>query len=658
MTNYEKMLSTRPFIDEVKWQKQALFDEGVLNQKKVVLAAGTSSGKTFFTIMLLNLFYMITGNKKKKTLIVPSAQTNLRTNFVQALEDFGPDFKWVVAQSCEELTTAVNSNAQVIVVLPQTAAMCLDVLPKLDKFILDEAHTWYFKKTIKNIIKKTKPEQQLLLTGTPAPFILRGGFHMHFVPVMDLYDEGRIANTEVHVVSSNYNFKEEDYNVNDNLTTHAKNQTLLASEESFRKVILGMIRKLRNPIKGTKNLNRLTNDAGGRFFKHLDKTIIWVNSIKQADKFAQVLREFNGMQNAVLVSHSENDEDSELMEKFKSDKDIRVLVTVNRGRMGWSYTELYHAVDFTMTRNLSSILQMMARLFRISKVDPSKKKYFYKVSNSNDAGYFTVIMKGVLLLLDREWYSQFNGRNFNGMEIPVTVPRHRRPTNPDGTRRPGRPRTNYRYEMLDIPLDMNFFKTVYAKQDDTFSTVAWTTIGEVRKQLFGYNPNILLGRTKTFEERIAEAKKFNTYKQYRKAYPDSAPFLYKNNLGKEAFGHMVDWQWLNYKDDKAYLTSILSKLKVNSWRELGKLKPLETGMKSPYSIAIHAKKLGIDVNKILGIKKGTVRKVQSYYKSKKLKVYNSCTEAAKDLNITPSAVVNICNGRLEQRNGYKFKYIK
>lgn len=480
--NLQKMLKARPFIDEVKWQMNALVDEKILNEDKVVLAAGTSSGKTFFTIMLLNLFYMDKANKTKKTIIIPSAQTNLRSNFEDSIKDFKPDFKYVVCKTCDELRDAVSSNAQVIVCLPQTINLCIDVLPKVEKLIVDEAHVWYYAKTVKNIVKKTKPKQQLLLTGTPSVFILKGGFYMHFVPVMELYDEGRIADTEIHVVSSYYDFKDKDYNQHNNLTLTARAKAKLADEASFKKVILGMMKKLKNPIKSLKNVNRLTNDVAGKFFKHLDKTIIWANSIKQANKFAEVLRTFKGLENAVLVSHSKNDDDSELMDKFKTDKDIRVLVSVNRGRMGWSYTELYNAIDFTMTRNLNSILQMMARLFRVSKVDSKKRKYFYKVSNSKDAGYYTVIMKGALLLLDREWYSKFNGKNFNDMRIPVTVPRRTNP-NRQGCKAKGRPRTTYNYEMIDLPLDMNFFKTVYAKQDDMFSTVAWTTIGKVRQEL-------------------------------------------------------------------------------------------------------------------------------------------------------------------------------
>jgi hypothetical protein len=540
MNNLKKMLKSRPFIDEVKWQMNALVDEKILNEDKVVLAAGTSSGKTFFTIMLLNLFYMIKSNKNKKTIIIPSAQTNLRSNFEDSIIDFNPDFKYVVCKTCDDLREAVDSDAQVIVCLPQTISMCIDILPKVEKLIVDEAHVWYYAKTVKSIIKKTKPKQQLLLTGTPSIFILKRGFHMHYVSVMDLYDEGRIAETEIHVVSSYYDFKDKDYNEDHNLNLTARAKARLADEASFKKVILGMMKKLKNPIKSLKNVNRLTNDVAGKFFKHLDKTIIWANSIKQADKFAEILRTFNGLENAVLVSHSKNDDDSSLMDKFKNDNDIRVLVSVNRGRMGWSYTELYNAIDFTMTRNPNSILQMMARLFRVSKVDSKKRKYFYKVSNSKDAGYYTVIMKGVLLLLDREWYSKFNGRNFNDMRIPVTVPRRTNPNRDGGCKTPGRKRTVYNYEMIDLPLDMNFFKSVLAKQDDMFSTVAWTSIAKVRQEL---------GFTKLWyrsENDILEyIKKYKTYREFRENEYNTYTWVMKNPLIRSEVQKYFDYSKLN-----------------------------------------------------------------------------------------------------------------
>ncbi len=567
LKNLKKMLKARPFIDEVKWQMNALVDEKILNEDKVVLAAGTSSGKTFYTIMLLNLFYMEKANKNKKTIIIPSAQTNLRSNFEDSIIDFNPDFKYVVCKTCDDLREAVDSDAQVIVCLPQTISMCIDILPKVEKLIVDEAHVWYYAKTVKSIIKKTQPNQQLLLTGTPSIFILKGGFYMHFVPVMELYDEGRIAETEVHVVSSYYDFKEKDYNSNDNLTLTAKTKHKLADEATFKKVVLGMMKKLKNPIKSLKNVNRLTNDVAGKFFKHLDKTIIWANSIKQANKFAEVLRTFDGLENSVIVSHSKNDDDSALMDKFKTDNDVRVLVSVNRGRMGWSYTELYNAIDFTMTRNLNSILQMMARLFRVSKVDAKKRKYFYKVSNAKDAGYYTVIMKGALLLLDREWYSKFNGRNFNDMRIPVTVPRRTNPNKDGGCKTPGRKRTVYNYEMIDLPLDMNFFKSVLAKQDDMFSTVAWTTIGKVRHEL----GIIERDKYRTEEEVMKVVKTYDDYTKFINNENAIVCWIKRNN--KKVFLNTIQ-KYLNWTPNQSLekLNKCKAIAKTFKYNELSKFR--------------------------------------------------------------------------------------
>jgi len=449
---YGQLINTLGNITPRPWQEKALKTKEIWESIKVVIAAGTGSGKTFFTIMWLCMKYLLPENKNKLTLILPSAQTNLRQNFGDSLSKINNlTFNYFVATNGAELEEAIKGNYQVIIALPQSVNKIKD-LPKVDTLILDEAHTWYFAKTVKEIIKKTKPTQRILLTGSPSKFNLKGGFYMHYVPVMEVYDEGFIANTEIHVVSSSYNFKEEDYNFDHELTLKSRAKMQLASEESFRKVILGMIRKLKNPIKGLKNVNRLTNDIGGRFFNHLDKTLIWAADTKQANKFAEILRTFNGLENAVLVSHSKNDKYSEHLTEFKNNKNIKVLVCVDRTRLGWDFTELFNGIDFTMSRNLNTVQQMLARLFRISANRPNDMKYFFKVANAKDAGYYTVIMKGVLLLLDREWMSKFNGKNFFGMSIPVTTPR-RRAVNPDGSKRPGRKKTNYKYEMLDIPLD-------------------------------------------------------------------------------------------------------------------------------------------------------------------------------------------------------------
>ncbi len=644
LKNLKKMLKARPFIDEVKWQMNALVDEKILNEDKVVLAAGTSSGKTFYTIMLLNLFYMEKANKNKKTIIIPSAQTNLRSNFEDSIIDFNPDFKYVVCKTCDDLREAVDSDAQVIVCLPQTISMCIDILPKVEKLIVDEAHVWYYAKTVKSIIKKTQPNQQLLLTGTPSVFILKGGFYMHFVPVMDLYDEGRIAETEVHVVSSYYDFKDKDYNKFDNLTLTARAKYKLADEASFKKVILGMMKKLKNPIKSLKNVNRLTNDVAGKFFKHLDKTIIWANSIKQANKFAEVLRTFDGLENSVLVSHSKNDDDSALMDKFKEDNDIRVLVSVNRGRMGWSYTELYNAIDFTMSRNLNSILQMMARLFRVSDVDPKKRKYFYKVSNAKDAGYYTVIMKGVLLLLDREWYSKFNGRNFNDMRIPVTVPRRTNPNKDGGCKTPGRKRSVYNYEMIDLPLDMNFFKSVLAKQDDMFSTVAWTTIGKVRYEL---------GIVKKFlhrtEESVLESlKNYKDWTDFYKRDASTAGWLRDKPLTLKKvqdYFNFIPYGSAKLENAKAlartYKPSELKLFRKQYRKEMAYLRLMDNKWYKNHFVT-HIKNIkAVSVFKKDGTLYGT---------------FDTCKLASEAINSSPQDISNTLKGRQKSARGYTFKY--
>lgn len=596
--SYFKMLKLRPYIDEVTWQREALLDEELQKQKKQLIAAGTSSGKSVYITMDLELFYMNPANKNKKTLFIPSGQSNLRLNIQETFEFFKPTFTYAIAKNGKELEELLKSDIQVVVSLPQSTARHINSLPKIHRFILDEAHTWYFQKTIKSLIKQCKPNQQTLLTGTPAPFILRGGFYSYFVPVMDLYDEGRISDTEVHVITSTYDFKNSEYNANENLTLTPRVKKIITSEEAFKKVVLGMIKKLNNPIKGLKNINRLTNDVAGKFFNHIGKTIIWVGSIQQANKFAEIARTFTGLENAVLVSHSKNDDDSELMEKFKKDKDIKILISVNRGRMGWSYKELFNAVDFTMTRNLSSILQMLARLFRVSETNPSQKKFFYKVSNAKDSGYYTIIMKAVLLLLDREWYSKFNGKNFNGMEIPVTVPRRKRPKT--NQVRPGRPKTNYKYELLDLPLDLNFFKSVYAKQDDEFSTVAWTTIGKVRNALKMTQEHFC-----TNEELIAEARKYKTHTDMTKSDVVTMERIRNRNIGDQAYSHMLDYVFRSNKDNKDFIIAKLLEYKKkynnpdhDTFCKLSSEVPGRSSY-SPMWFVQRAKALGIDHKELL-----------------------------------------------------------
>ena len=483
-------------LKEIPYQVDYLTNPAYITPKEiVVLAAGTSAGKTKTTILKLELFYKIKTNKNKLTLIVPASKTILRDNFENDLdvmdEQHKLSFNYRVVKDKREIESALKDKVQVIVCLPQTLIKNHKLLPNLEMFILDEAHQWYFKKTIQNIIKHTNPNQTLLLTGTPSRFIERGGFLFKFVPVMELFELGLVSNVKMEVVSSSYDFKRTDWFGAFGHLKEGKTNSKKQAEDALLSVCNEMIKKLKNPIKGLHTINNITSNGVGKLFNSLNKTIIYTHSRKQATNFYNTLNTNKDLNGKVLLSHSENDKNSEEFEKFQKNPEYLILVAVDRGRLGFNMPELFNIVDFTMTQSLDMLLQMYGRLLRKSDVSPNKTKTYFKVATKNTADYFVDLMTAMLCLTNLEWYSKYNGKNMGGIRIPKVL--NGRRTNTKSNTNGGSSNTSSRrtrpyvsIEELGIPLDLNFFKQdIFHSSNSLFDTVAWTTLSDVRNEFLG-----------------------------------------------------------------------------------------------------------------------------------------------------------------------------
>jgi replicative superfamily II helicase len=173
----------RKLLKTIKWQMELWTNPLYSTAKKIVIAAGTSAGKSLALSGKLELeklmkqmdfYYRNESKHRKKTLICPSGTNVLKDNMVDTFTRFNPSFSYKVVYDRHDLIDAVKGDYDVIIALPQVCMANIDLLPKIDLFVLDEAHTWYFAKkgngTIHEIIKKTQPTQEILLTGTPFVF--------------------------------------------------------------------------------------------------------------------------------------------------------------------------------------------------------------------------------------------------------------------------------------------------------------------------------------------------------------------------------------------------------------------------------------------------------------------------------------------------------
>jgi superfamily II DNA or RNA helicase len=425
---FDLVLNSRKKLEVRDYQNEFLTDPKYLYSPKVVLAGGTSSGKTEMTIMKLEMFYQDLKNQKEKTIIIPASKNILKDNFTNRLEKFSPSFSYVTIDnkmSKEEIKRLLSSEGpQVIVCLPQLLKNNIEYLGEVHNFILDEAQEWYFvgrdrefSGTIFQIIEKCRPKHQLLLTGTPFLFNGKDEFEIFYVPAMELYEGGHISDVTVEMVTSSLKFKNSDYTGPfGDLKTSVKFKRK-SDEDSLDQVCKEMIKKLKNPLKKNHTLNKITDNCLS-VFNYLNKTIIFCDSIDQANHFYEKLQSFPGLKGKVCISHSGNDPDSNQFVLFEISEEMKVMVAVDRGKIGYNLPELYNIVDFTYSQNLTLLLQMLGRLFR--KVQGRKKqdKIYYKVAPKGNASYFEDIMSAVWCLTHREWYEKFDLKNMGEIRIP------------------------------------------------------------------------------------------------------------------------------------------------------------------------------------------------------------------------------------------------
>ena len=484
---------------EVSFQKDILTNVVYLTPNlPVVIAVGTGGGKTTMTIIKLEEFYRNPKNRGKRTLILSSSTKVLRKNFFDSMKEFDPTFTYRSVANRKEFQQAVDDGIEVIIALPQTLNNIKN-LPKVEWLVVDEAHKWYFAKTVQQIIQRCKPSYQWLLTGTPFKFNMKNlqseQYLIEYVSVSKMMDLGRVGNPLVSVVSTDYDIKHSDYYFNTG-EIRPVDFGYKTHKNAFTQLVKEMFKMCKNPIK------RLTQrDLYQHVFGELDKTIVYCYSKAQARAFHKVCKSL-GVNSS--ISHSENDIDSEKFTSFKTNKDIKVLFVVDRGREGFDMPELFNIVDFTLSTNPEVLLQILGRVLRISLEQPKKVKSYFKVSPSNDVYYHKCIMTGVLQLICDEPYRTFTGK-IDKIKIPVPTKPKAKSDNPKGSKNPGPnvdPITHFMD--VDIPLSVNWWREISTKHSDLFKSVCWVTLEDVRKAHFG------IGKGEWANAELAEvASRFN-----------------------------------------------------------------------------------------------------------------------------------------------------
>ncbi len=475
---YEELIESSPTLWEDKYQKEILTDPDFYANGKIVVAGSVGFGKTNVEVMASRIESIIKG--KVKTLIIPYATRVLRSNFYERYEELFPGMACIL-DTKEDLLAWENSDCPVGIALPVFLEKNLPDSFKIDNLVVDEAQAWYFaeqskkrneKGTITKIIEKTKPSRQVLLTGSPYKFnAKKDEYKMYHVSTEQMRAKGRVADLKIEVAQTSISIKPNDYTKRFGGVKEEKFQDVKINRKVVRELCKEIIKKVKLPrySKEWYQINRLTDRAMYVLGK-MGKTIIFCAGVDQANDWYEIIKSSGEVnRDRILLSHSQNDKDSENFDKFKNGE-ADILIAVDRGQLGYNDDELVNVIDATFTWNPMLVQQMKGRAMRPN--DTISKKYFIKVAAAGMGYHVTNFMTCVLSLCRTDIYSTFEGKMG---KLPVLIPNDDVNPNKNKKRKERLKGNNERTEKLnfynefDVVLDIDLWTNFNSKGSDAFA---------------------------------------------------------------------------------------------------------------------------------------------------------------------------------------------
>lgn len=444
-------MRNKPFDHQIAIIKS--MTDSLLNPQKVplIVNAAPNSGKTYMTGAAIENYVKVF--PRAKILVLTYAQKVLRTQFVNMCEKEQVQFNYRLVERGKELKTAYNSmEGGVIITLPQTITR--HNLPKFDLVIVDEAHHFYFAPIVRDILKRTQPTRQLLLTGTPYPFVdknqlIPGSYEFVSSDLLDLIKQNRIAkNLSIEIIESDENISTEDYNEDGELHSNFR---------FSRKDIIN-------------NLNQAL-----QFINLKKKTLVACHNVEQA---RIINKEFVRRGINSLLSTSNIDPKSININEFINNSAIKVLCVVYRGILGFDLPEMCNGLDFTASQNPSRIYQLFCRNVRLHPRDLETPKVFIKMVPTAMKNWFIIVMEGALHLGSKKYSLLFNGKNFMGFPTLIRSSSDKIKNESKKKLKSGNVKPNYKlFDGLSL---LGFFNTISSHSRNSSST-----IGKIREKLLG-----------------------------------------------------------------------------------------------------------------------------------------------------------------------------
>lgn len=426
------------------YQKRSMAEVMELFQtnKEVVLAMCPGGGKTATSLKIAE-------QTKGKVLVLAHGTTVIRRQWKQRIKDY--DIK----------------KKDIRVTLPQSIHS--KKLTQVELLIVDEAHEFYTAAMVKTIIKKTNPKKILLLTGTPSKFVLKE-YPMSIVAAEELLGSGVFKDVYFSNIGSNDELVEADFNKEGDLYKSFKHKYVESNMDNVLKAIVSRLKE--TVTKDKPYLSRSTQWAP--VMGHLHKTMFACNSIDQAKLVNKYL--LGKGVNSVL-SNSKNDIDSQQMKDFIEDKDIQVLIVVRRGILGFDFDELVNVVDMTLSKNPDRVYQLMARVMRSH--EDHKVKYFFKMAPQNHLKVSEFFLRAALSLLNKEFISQYNGKNLKKLEIPVIIKKRK---STKKKKKKGTGKVTIDPDLIERVESLVQLTQLFNKDDTVFNEKSYVTLSEIKRQ--------------------------------------------------------------------------------------------------------------------------------------------------------------------------------
>lgn len=381
----------RPYADRIL---NIELPKSFIKNNVAILAAAPNSGKTLLSIAFIEKYLI--DNPYHRVLVLTHGQSLLRNQFYKDIKEAKTKFTFSKVSKKEDF----NTKKQVVVTLPQTIINSIDDdLSTFDLLVVDEAHHYYTVADgmIERIIEKYNFKKQLLLTGTPAPFV---ALKMNIIAVSleELIENGYASDPIIVISKSTYKINKDDFTPNDELK-----QTVKLNEKETIETLDELLKVIETKTKTIGWIDTINE---------MKKSLIVAKNITQAN---HIKKYFNNHKIESLVSTSDNDLESENVKKFIK-TDIKILIVVNRAVLGFNLPELVNVIDMKCGKNISNQFQLLNRITRLHP--DNLQKYFFKVVPESHEEDYLYMLSAAISLMFKENYIKYNGTP-DELVIPV-----------------------------------------------------------------------------------------------------------------------------------------------------------------------------------------------------------------------------------------------